>query len=165
MSMIGNYLRLPETELQKVLEKPEGILEFLYPEDDSERDDDRRLDTGKAWHLIHFLLTGDTWGGEAPLCNAVMGGTEIGKEDVGYGPASYLTPPEVNEVAAALAAISPEELWQRFDAEAARKAEIYPVGWEGSEIERSYVLEQYASLQAFFDTAAKGGEAMILYLN
>src|SRR5262245_58137806 len=89
MSMIGNYLRLPEAELQRVLEKPEAITKLLYPENGSNPSPDLHLDTDKAWHITHFLLTGEAWGGAEPLANAVLGGTEIGDEDVGYGPARY----------------------------------------------------------------------------
>ncbi|CAN5432817.1 YfbM family protein [soil metagenome] len=166
MSMIGNYLRLPEAELQKVLEKPEDILEFLYPEDDSEPFGDRHLDTDKAWQLTHFLLTGDAWVGAEPLRNAVLGGTEIGEEDVGYGPARYLTPSQVKSTSEALAAIYPEQLWQRFDLDAVRKSKIYPSGWEGNEMDRTYIVEYYTSLQTFFAAAAvEEQQAMILYLN
>lgn len=165
MSMIGNYLRLPEAELQKLLEKPEAILEFLYPEDDSEPGGDRHLDTDKAWHLTHFLLTGEAWDGEVPFCNAVLGGTEIGEEDVGYGPARYLTPSQVKSTSEALAAISPDQLWQRFDLDAVRKCKIYPSGWEGNEMDRTYIVEYYTSLQTFFAAAVEEQQAMILYLN
>lgn len=109
MSMIGNYRRLSEEDLDEILREPESILNALYPED-SEIPDGSQLDIDKAWHLIHYLLTGEPCEGSEPLCNAVLGGAEIGEEDVGYGPARYLSSTEVNAVATALASISPEEL-------------------------------------------------------
>jgi hypothetical protein len=165
MSMIGNYLRLPEPELQGTLRAPESITKLLYPEDGSDLPADRHLDTDKAWHLIHFLLTGEAWGGTEPLVNAVLGGTEIGKEDVGYGPARYLTPAQVMAAAKALADISASELWERFDLQQVRDADIYPSGWEGGDTERNYILEHFGALKGYFAEAAKKNDAMVLYIN
>jgi hypothetical protein len=92
-----------------------------------------------------------------------MGGTELGDEDVGYGPARGLTSTEVRVVSTALAGLSGEELWSRFDADAFAKAEIYPQGWDSEG--REYILGYYEELRAFFADAARAGDAMILYLN
>jgi hypothetical protein len=67
----------------------------------------------KSWHGIHFLLTGSAWGGKPPLSNAVLGGKEFG-QDLGYGPARYLTPDQVKEVAAALDEITEATLRAQF---------------------------------------------------
>ena len=165
MSMIGNYLRMPEAELQRILREPQSITRLLYPEDGSDLPMDRHLDTDKAWHLTHFLLTGDPWDGAEPLCNAVLGGAAIGEEDVGYGPARYLAPAQVKTVANSLAAISPLELWRRFDVQKVRDAEIYPDGWHGNDTERDYIFSHFTNLKKFFADAATENQAVILYLN
>src|SRR5271165_1779219 len=72
------------------------------------------LNIDKSWHGIHFLLTSSAWGGTPPLSNAVLGGTEFGP-DLGYGPARYLTPDQVKEVAAGLDRITGETLRGRFN--------------------------------------------------
>ncbi len=164
MSMIGNYLRLPQADLDALLAKPESIVDFLYPDEDSDFPEDRHLDIDKAWHLIHCLLTGTSWEGKEPFRSAVLGGDEIGDEDVGYGPARSMAPAKVKEVAAALSAISPEALWSRFDEELVDELEIYP-GWKGDEEDREYVLDHYEKLQEFFKQAAAEHAAMILYLS
>lgn len=161
--MIGNYLRLPQSELDRVISAPQDIMEFLYPEDQKQFSTDRHLDTDKAWHVIHFLLTGTEWEGELPYRNAVLGGTEIGDVDVGYGPARFLTPAEVVEVSDALGKISFEELWSRFDLSAVREHDIYPSGWDGSE--GDYVREHFRAMKEFFENAAKANEAILTYLN
>ncbi len=86
------------------------------------------LDLDKSWHLLHFLLTGDPWGGEPPLKDAIIGGTEIGP-DLGSGPAHVLTPVEVGGVASALAVVREADLRSRFRPEALEKAKIYPGLW------------------------------------
>ena len=118
MSMIGNLLRISASQLKDLQQDPDDIESLLYPEDD-EAENERHLDLDKAWHIIHFLLAGAAWGGTPPFASAVCGGTELGEVDVGYGPARYLTPVEVKQVADALSGIAAKELWSRFDAAAA----------------------------------------------
>lgn len=163
MSMIGNYRRITEAKLNELLARPDELSSFLYPEDGPGTVP--HLDIDKTWHIIHFLLNGDTWEGAWPLLGVVLGGTEISAEDVGYGPARYLTPAEVEEVASALDAIPPDTLWSRFDADAVRKAEIYPEAWSGGPEDREYVTDYYSQLRDFFATAAKAKEVVVLYLN
>lgn len=164
MSMIGNYLRISSEQLAALREQPATITTVLFPDDESdEHPAGMHLDIDKAWHAIQFLLTGDPWEGEPPLQNAVMGGTELGEEDLGYGPARWLAPDEVESVAAALAAISGDELWSRFDAEAFEEAEIYPQGWQLDG--RDYVVGHYEALCEFFAAAGRAGDAMLLYLS
>lgn len=165
MSMCGSYLRVTNDQLEQVLNEPDLILDMLFPEDDTEFEAGRYLDIDKSWQIIHFLLTGDALDGDEPLCNAVMGGTEIGDVEVVYGPARFLLPEQVVEVATALTSISEDELWNRFDIEAARKAEIYPQGWTGSETDRSYVLNHFKCLKTYFVDAANAQEPVILYLS
>lgn len=164
MSMIGNYLRVTMRELDALRFEPAGIIAVLYPDGGhGDPEQGRCLDIDKSWHAIHFLLTGEPWDGALPLLNAVMGGTELGEEDVGYGPARYLLPAEVKAVAQALASLSGEALWQRFDAKAFARAEIYPQGW--SEDGKHYVLGHYERLRAIFAEAAQADDAMLLYLS
>jgi hypothetical protein len=160
MSMIGNFRRLSEDELDSLVASPEGIVDFLNAECGAED----QLDIDKTWHAIHYLLTGDSWGGEGPLANAVLGGVPLGEEDVGYGPARFIRSSQVTETSRALQAISSEQLWSRFDAKAMRKEQIYPE-FEGGEDDREYVCTYFEDLKKFYAAAAANGDAMILYLN
>lgn len=163
MSMIGNFRRLSEDELDSLVANPEGIADFLYAEG-ADLDDEDQLDIDKTWHAIHYLLTGSTWGGEGPLANAVLGGLPLGEEDVGYGPARFIRSSQVAETSQALQAISSEQLWSRFDAKAMRKEQIYP-DFEGGDEDREYVCTYFEDLKKFYATAAANGDAMILYLS
>ncbi len=164
MSMIGNYLRIPEVQLARLREDPSDILELLHPDDgNGERPHGKHLDIDKAWHAIQFLLTGDPWEGKPPLQNAVMGGIELGDEDVGYGPARGLSAHDVQAVSRALSGISGEQLWSGFDADKFANAEIYPEGWSAEG--RGYVVGYYEALRTFFAEAAGAGDSMILYLS
>ena len=165
MSMIGNYRRVTPKELAALQQRPETISTFLYPANIEAVPIDRSLDIDKAWHAIHFLLNGEPWEGDLPLHNAVLGGTPLGEEDVGYGPARFLTPTEVAEVARALRGITPDELRARFDPQRLAAANIYPSIWDDPDDALDYMLINYQSLARFFQQAAQAGDAMLLYIN
>jgi len=71
--------------LDRLRKEPDAIEEFLYP-DDGDGEPPNYVDVDKAWHGIHYLLTGQAEGGPRPLSLAVLGGGDFGTED-GYGPA------------------------------------------------------------------------------
>src|SRR5688572_4637046 len=111
MSMIGNFLLVSDDELSKLLASPtlvHGLIDSAY--------EDRRsdfVDVDKAWHCLHFLLTGTAWEGDPPLNFIVAGGSEVGDEDVGYGPARGFSSPEVRAIADALDGIDHTVLARR----------------------------------------------------
>ncbi len=163
MSMIGNFVALRPDKLAELKDDPEAIDAFIYPEDEAAIP--HHLDVDKAWHAIHFVLNGQVWGGEGPLGQAVMGGEEIG-DDIGYGPARFLTPGEVRDIAHALVHLSPAQFSERFNARALHEAEIYPQIWltEG-ELARDFVVDHYRLMMDFYRDAAGRGDGALLFLN
>jgi hypothetical protein len=176
MSMIGNYVHISAEQLALLQADPGSIsdlLDSLYPDEQGDEDDEPappkipHLDIDKAWHGIHFLLNDSAWEGDAPLFNVVLGGTELGDEDVGYGPARYLTPEEVQETAHAISQVSVDDLLRRYDPRRMTKAEIYPeIIWERDRDEAlQYLLDYYVNVVAFFREAARHGQAMLLFMD
>lgn len=161
MSMIGNFLQVTPLELQALIDDPSAVEDFIYPEDEEH---ENCMDVDKAWHGIHFLLSGDPWGGNLPLANVVLGGTEIG-DDVGYGPARYITADDVRTVADAISDVTPQELAKRYDPSALKKHEIYPEIWDEGEGAVEYLTSWYQSLREYYLDAASKGNAMLKYLN
>ena len=113
MSMIGNYRRVSESELSALCGNPDSIGDFLYSDGDDRPE--RALDIDKTWQAIHFLLNDSQWEGNYPLVCVVLGGECIGEEDVGYGPARFLTPVQVKDVANAIDKIPVGMLLDKFD--------------------------------------------------
>jgi hypothetical protein len=116
-----------------------------------------RLELDKAWHGVHFVLSGTVEPGESLLSKAVLGGTEIGDDFSGYGPARFFTAEEAAEVAAALAHAQPH-----YDAERMNELEIYPFGW--SDEARDWILGELANLRTFYADAAANGRAIVTCL-
>ncbi len=164
MSMIGNFLAITQEQLDRLLADPDSVPDFLYPED-GDASPAGLMDVDKAWHGIHFLLTGSQWEGTPPWSLAILGGVPIGP-DVGYGPARYLVPDQAREVAQALAGLPRNELAKRYSPKAMQEAEIYPEIWENDEDDGlDYVLSYYESVVRYYLEAAEKNQAMLLFLN
>ena len=162
--MIGKYLRLPDETLNDLLENADALTSIIYPDEETEEWSARCLDIDKTWHIIHFLLNGAAWAGQPPLFNAVLGGAPISDEDVGYGPARFLIPSDVQAVTKALQALPAGKLFERWDQHAIDSASIYPQGWSKASEDIDYISSNYEQLRSFFATAAANGEAVIAWL-
>src|ERR1700722_3238791 len=98
MSMIGTFRRTRDARLDALVSNPDTISDYLagYPDDAADAGEAYAdLDVDKAWHGLHFLLTGTAWEGAPPLDFIVKGGRQIGDVDVGYGPARAFSSADV----------------------------------------------------------------------
>lgn len=188
MSMTVGFKTATDREIAALLERPQRILRFFeLPEpepkvgllarlfggkspaaqaDDWHLDpDNEEFDADKAWHGIHFLLTGTAWKGEPPLHFMVRGGTEIGKIDIGYGPARGFTSKEVAAICDALEPITAETLKERCDRAAFHQHEIYPNIWDEPDDECfGYVLSYFGGLKAFVQRTRGAGKGFVVSL-
>jgi len=125
-------------------------------------------DLDKAWHGIHYLLTGSAWEGEWPLSFLLLGGAEVGKVDVGYGPARAFTPAEVKEIAGALGGVDEPALRARFHPAEMTRLDIYPtVIWNRDPADDDtlgYCVEYFLVLKAFVEQAAARQRGLLIYL-
>ncbi len=160
MSMIGNFLAVSEEKAEELKKIPGQIADFLYS--DEVQKSDSFLDIDKAWHGLHFLLTGSDWEGEEPLKSVVFGGTDYG-DDVGYGPARILGLGEVRTVEDAISAIKSSSLKSRFDASVLNSADIYPTGWEMDDAE--YIIDAFENVKTFYKNAVVNNQCVIQFLN
>lgn len=165
MSMILVLRSINDAEIDSLLGDPERVLELL--EDEGTRTGAESIDLDKAWHGIHYLLTGSAWEGGSPLGYLVEGGEPVGEVDVGYGPARVLRPSQVQEFGAALEQVAPEHLQQRFDPRAMMKADIYPSIWGRNSAEDDalgYLLDHFQRLRAFVAQVRQLGKGLVFGL-
>jgi hypothetical protein len=122
-----------------------------------------RLELDKAWHGLHYLLSGAVEPGESLLSQAVLGGTEIGDDFSGYGPARCFTAAEVGDLASLLGdpAVATEAA-TRYDAARMTELQIYPFGWD--ENDRDWLLDALRDLRSFYADAAGKGLAVVTCL-
>lgn len=162
MSMISILVFASDDEIRQLLAEPERIEDFISEERTS-------TDLDKAWHGIHWVLTGSADGGDEPHCYLLAGGEQVGDVDVGYGPARALTSQQVAAWDDALTTISREEFGRRFEPKAMLDADIYPQIWarsiKGEEDTLDYLLQAYAGLQDFVAAARKERSGLLVYLS
>jgi hypothetical protein len=128
-------------------------------------DEGRVVDLDKSWHGIQFLLTGTDGGGNAPLDFIAVGGKEIGKIDVGYGPARALSPELVADIASRLASLPDDELRSRFDPPKMMAKKIYPEIWSDPEDDTDgYLMEHVTLLREAIAGAVSRGQGLVLVL-
>jgi hypothetical protein len=141
MSLIGHVYLLPEARIQALLADPTllvGAIDGAYNEPGQ-----GFVDLDKAWQALHYLLTGMPRDGEGPLAFLLKGGTSVGDEDLGYGPARVFQPLEVAAIADALGNVSQRSLLPRFDLKKFEKLEIYPGRWSEVNLRSDYDLGYY----------------------
>ena len=162
MGMAACFAAIDSATADHLRSNPDEIQGYLFP-DDGDGEPENYADVDKAWHGIHYLLTGVADGGEPPLSLAVMGGTEVG-EDMGYGPARMLTSEQVKAISDALP--SENALKASYAPEAMEAAQVYPdVIWvrDGDEA-LDYLVENYKVMVDFYRSAASRSDGAILWL-
>ena len=159
--MVGRVL--DADQLANVLDDGALANELLWDEDEDGYGDevDGRLDLDKAWHGVHYLLTGTAWEAGDPLAAAVLGGREVGDDD-GYGPPRLLEADLVRTVADALAAVDDADLRARFDPAEMQRLDIYPQVWDEDGILDDYLMPNVDELRRFYAGAAAAGAAVLL---
>lgn len=143
--------RVTDQQLRTIVEDDSAAEKILFG-------DGPELDLDKAWHAIHFLLTGSAWEVGAGAGAAILGGEPIGG-DIGHGPVRLLLPEEVKAIVPGL--VDTDELRRRFDPMELTEAGVYPNVWDESDFDH-YVGPNYASLRDFYRRAAENDQAVVL---
>lgn len=164
MSMIGNLLRVTKSELGDYLKDSSLLEEKIY---DDETENENLVDIDKSWDGIIFLLTGQGFAtAEHNLVRVLFSGQIIDEEqDLGYGPAHYLTPEQVIELNNEISTITIDDLKQKFNPKKMTELDVYPPIWKEGNDAFDYVVDGFLTLQNVFADASKNREAIITFLN
>lgn len=161
MGMICYYFKTDGENVQKMRNgNASGVL-FQREEEEN------ALCIDKAWHAIHFVLTGNKFGGEEEnfLENLVFGGLPINEEDLGYGPARLIGKETVEQLAEALACWDKSAFREHFHMKSLMENDIYPV-MENEDEDGffTYIWENFAALKDFIQQAAREGLYVLTYI-
>lgn len=161
--MIANFLRVSESELNDYLKDSSLLEDNIY----SDEENSNLTDIDKSWGGILFLLTGQGLEElEHPLSRILFSGELIDEDqDLGYGPAHYLTVLEVKEIYNEISKITLEELRERYDAEKMEQLGIYPNIWDDNEESVDYLLDSYNDVLEVYSEAVKNNQAIITFIN
>ena len=161
MSMITIVYAVPQAAAER-LEQDADFFDEVTQFDNS---DFSSCSLEKAWHGLHFLLTGQADEASAPLGFILSGGKELPETDGGYGPARLFTADETRDISAALSALSGEQLWSRFDETKMTDEGVYPSIWDEPEADlRDEYVTYFRELRKFLKFAAADGACLLVTL-
>jgi len=138
MSLIGHVYLLPDSQVLQLLAEPPRAAAAV----DSAYNQPAQgfVDLDKAWHCLHYLLSGSAQAVSAPLGFLLSGGTPVGDDLSEMGPARVFRPLEVSAVADALAPVTEQQLLSRFDLKKLEKLDVYPGRWTELNLRSEYDL-------------------------
>lgn len=171
MGMVTCFAATDCETIESLRSDPERIESFLYPDGtEDDRDGDgvppNYIELDKAWHCIHFMLSGSAGVNSDPLSFAILGGEEIGQE-IGYGPARFLDSNGVRRVAVALSAIDESTFRSRYNPAAMKIADIYLADMcvrDGDDA-LDYLAQHYLSLVEFYRSAAERNDSVVIWVS
>lgn len=124
------------------------------------------VDLDKAWHGVHYLLTGTAWEGEPPLNFVIEGGTELEYDGPWNSAPRIITPAGTREIASALALVSDEELRRRFNPAEMMRLEIYPEIWDREPDQNDdplgYVMSAVGDVRSTVNDAVQRGWGLVV---
>lgn len=166
MSMVMCLQATDDDAIDALMDDPESVEEVLDLDGDSATS---TCDLDKAWHGLHYLLSGDASledrPTDDPLFFLIAGGAPIGDVDVGYGPVRAIRSEQTQRIAQALAAVSVDQLRSRFDPAKMTELDVYPNIWESEGMFAfDYVARFYPQLVKFVQRASADGRGLLVYL-
>lgn len=164
MGMLGNYRRLC-LDAEFDFDKEKEVLFSLI----SSNNDENYLCIGKAWHVIHFLLTGSDSNEGSPLSKVIFSeNSQLLRQSEGSPfdcSVSMLTPNEVKEILNNLNQVSLDEIKSRFDNNKLLSMGIYPEFWWRQDNEPlEYILSSYCKIISFFEKSFLEDQFIFFYI-
>jgi Domain of unknown function (DUF1877) len=165
--MIGNLFRVTTKELEEILSDSSILESKVYSQDSSSAND--LLDIDKSWEAIFYLLTGypvaEIENVSTTLSWTLFSGQVVDEEqNMGYGPAQYITSEQVKELNIELEKFTREDLQRKYDGKKMNEAGVYPQVWDETE-SLEYALDNFELLKKFYRTAEKENKAVITFIN
>jgi hypothetical protein len=168
MSLIGHVYLLPADKIAMLVSGELDVFEVI----DRAYNDPAQgfVDLDKAWHCLHYLLSGSARDGEGPLSFLLKGGAPVGDEELSeMGPARVFSPEDVSVIADALAHETRHTLRSRFDLKKLEKLDIYPGRWSelslGSDYDLGYYFGPFEELKRVLERGKAAAQGMIIWIS
>jgi hypothetical protein len=168
MGMYCDVRMISPAEFDRLAEEPDALFEGEFDDDAAESTGDqrgpdaspKRISLEKAWHALHYLLTGTAQEGSGPLAFILAGGQNLGDESE---PIRYLAPDETRAINRAVTSVSDDNLWSRFNPQAMEAADVYPGIWDEDEDElKEEYLDYFGQLKKLVAAAAAEGHGLLV---
>ena len=187
MSMLFDLRRISKEQAESLVNDPSDIFFFLFGNAPYERPkgffkklfgpksapkpkrtwdappEDTVLVLDKNWHIIHYLLSRTPWEGPLPQAT-LMGGTELGTVNVGYGPARMLSHKQIAAFRDFLDTLNKDSYAAGVTGATLEENEIYWAYPEWAQENADNLWEYVEALKSFFSTAQTNKESIVIYL-
>jgi Domain of unknown function (DUF1877) len=165
MGMVLYLRRVTKDELSTIGENLSILDEFMFDEDAVDGGD--VIDFDKAWHALHFMLTGSAGGTDSVLSLLINEYEKIGGDgewDEGF---SIIPADRIAAFQAEFSLLPDEELCGRYDPQAMENEQVYMADYfveEGAEgVE--YVMQWMPNFRQFLKRCVESGSSAFLLLN
>ena len=158
MGLECSFWQITVSQLEELMDSDEAVESLICGEDDAIKAKSLYLD--KAWHILHFCMTGETEGEVLPLSYAIVTGFPIAENYLDG--AVYLLPDDVSDVAGALSKLSEKAIVRRFKEEARGDKDIYRNKWPEDDLEE--FMGYFHQLKEFYREAAEKGYAVLRHI-
>jgi len=139
---------------------PDAADGYLFSQDAYEAGD--VIDFDKAWHALHFMLTGQVEETDHPLSFLLKDPERLGTDN-GYGGPWILSPERTAKFHAELEKLSDEQIIERYDPAAMVAADVYLADTFADEGEEAieYIMQGVPALRALLNRCANSGSCII----
>jgi hypothetical protein len=118
----------------------------------------------KAWHAIHYLLTGTGEPTDNLLGLMYSSGTPIKGTDFGLGPPRVFTNTQVASIVSELATLDRAILHSRYKPKEMDDQDVYPHIWErDGDVGFDYIWQQFESFRALLSEAHRRKQGLFVY--
>ncbi|WP_236874629.1 YfbM family protein, partial [Clostridioides difficile] len=162
MGMIGCYTKISEENVFKLQQAEENLQDFVF----EDANENSTINIDKAWHAIHFTLTGCPFGGDDDniFSKLVLSGNILMEID-GEFPVMLITANDVKKLSKAMNSLEEQAFRKRFNINEMLENNIYPVMNDESEDDFfEYVWANLIELKKFIQEASNDGLAVIFFI-
>ncbi|MCL2620968.1 MAG: YfbM family protein [Defluviitaleaceae bacterium] len=170
MGMVGIYLRTSDENITKLHNGTLSIADLVLDDDGEYIEDETLMDIDKAWHMLHFVLTGQTSvdsSDDNPLSKVAMGGDNIrkGEDCDGWQFGRSITSQQVVATCEVLKGVKKSWIADNFNLSDMLENEVYPVQDHHNKEEMlEYLLEYFDDVVDFFNEAKDENQAIVFFV-
>ena len=124
---------------------------------------DLKCELDKSWHVLHFILSDSSTGGEFPGNFIMTGGAEVG-EDYGYGPIRVFTSSELKQIASFIETISEQNVKSKLNMATLKGNDLYGIYDELENEPFDDVFDYFIALKEFILKTKAANKGIYTYI-
>jgi hypothetical protein len=161
MGMVMYLRRASLSDIAALRRNPAQVHEFAFEDGDAEAD---LIDFDKAWHALHFMLTGAEYDSDSPLGIIAGKAEEVGGEVEGQDGFWIISSEDMQAFDTAFRQIDDAALSARYDNAAMLEHDIYLADAfteDGAEFALEYILQNVPAFRRFSAACAAAGDGAV----